>query len=105
MRIVEKRFRGSQICRVLSYPISYAITKLLLDKGSMSFNEIVNEVGRTKSTVCTHLSKLRLANIVRFEKNGRLTAYWIKYPEEVRQFMTGCENLVVRVSQKLQEDV
>ncbi len=105
MQIVEKKFRGSQICRVLSYPISYAVTKMMLERGSMTFDEIVNEVGRSKSTVCTHLSKLRLANIVRFEKIGRQTTYWIKYPEEVGQFVAGCENLVDRVSQKLQEDV
>lgn len=105
MQIVEKRFRGSQLCRVLSYPISYAITKMLMDRGSMSFVEIVSEVGRSKSTVCTHLSKLRLANIVRFEKNGRQTTYWIKYPDEVSQFMQASEHLVERTSQRLQEDV
>ncbi len=36
MRIVEKKFRGSIICRVLGYPISYGIVKLLLEKGRMS---------------------------------------------------------------------
>lgn len=105
MQIVEKKFRGSQICSVLSYPISYAIAKMLLERGSMSFLEIVKEVGRAKPTVCNHLSKLRLANIVRYEKQWRHTTYWIKYPEEVSGFMMACEKLVDRTSQKLQEDI
>ena len=105
MQIVEKKFRGSQICRVLSYPISFAIAKMLLERGSMSFDEIVKEVGRAKPTVCNHLSKLKLANIVRYDKKWRQTTYWIKYPEEVSELMSACEQLVDRTSQKLQEDL
>lgn len=105
MQIVEKKFRGSQICRVLSYPISYAVTKMLLERGSMTFDEIVNEVGRAKPTVCNHLSKLKLANIVRYDKKRRQTTYWIKYPEAVNELMSACEQLVDRISQKLQEDL
>lgn len=67
MRIAEKKFRGSQVCRVLSYPIVYAITKMLLEKGPLTLDDIVKAVGRSKPTVCNHLAKLRLANIVRYE--------------------------------------
>ena len=46
MKIVEKKYRGSVICRVLGYPISYAIVKMLLDRQSMSFADIVHAVKR-----------------------------------------------------------
>lgn len=70
MQIAEKRFRGSVICRILSYPISYAIVKMLLEKGEMDLDSIAARVKRTKPTVCCHLTKLRLANIVRYESQA-----------------------------------
>ncbi|MGB9722064.1 MAG: ArsR/SmtB family transcription factor [bacterium] len=104
MKIVEKRFRGSQICRVLSYPIAYAIVRLLLDKGPLDLNTIVRAVNRKKSTVCGHLSKLRLANIVRYDKQWRKTVYFVKYPEEINDFMKACEKVVERTSRRLKKD-
>jgi len=104
MKIVEKKFRGSQLCRVVSYPIAYAIVHLLLERGSMSLDEIVKEVQRTKQTVCGHLAKLKLANIVRYEKKGRKTKYWIKYPEVMSEFITICDKVVDRIARRLKED-
>ncbi len=104
MQIIEKKYRGSQICRVLGYPIPYAIVKLLLERGSMSLDELVKEVKRTKPTVCNHLAKLKLANIVRFDRKSRQTMYRIKYPQEITDFMKICEKLVERITQRLKED-
>ena len=44
MKIVEKKYRGSVICRVLGYPVSYAIVKMLLNRKKMSFTDIVKAV-------------------------------------------------------------
>jgi len=104
MKIQEKKFRGSQICRVLSYPISYAIAKMLLESGPLGLDDLVKEVKRTKSTVCNHMAKMRLANIVRYEKENRQTKYWIKYPYEMTEFMKACESLVERTTQRLRDD-
>ncbi len=104
MKIVEKRFRGSQMCKVLSYPISYAIVRLLLDKGPLDLPTIVKEVNRKKSTVCGHLAKLRLANIVRYDKQWRRTIYFIKYPEEIKELLMVCEKVVDRISRRLKKD-
>ncbi|MGB9721893.1 MAG: hypothetical protein ACPL28_10490 [bacterium] len=49
MKTIEKKFRGSLVCRVFGYPISYGIVKLLLDKGRMSLEEIANDVRRSKA--------------------------------------------------------
>ena len=105
MKIVEKKYRGSVVCRVLGYPISYAIVKMLLERRSMSFADIVHAVKRSKSTVCGHLTKLRLAHVVRYEKNDRETIYWIKYPKHVQSILDACESMVKRVSQRIDRDV
>lgn len=104
MKIIEKKFRGSQLCRVLSYPITYAIVRLLLEKGPCDLDSIVKEVQRKKSTVCCHLAKLRLANIVRFEKEWRRTVYFIKYPVEISAFVNVCEKTVERITRRLKKD-
>lgn len=104
MRIVEKKFRGSIICRVLGYPISYGIVKLLLEKGRMSLEEISSQVQRSKAAVCFQLTKLRLANIVRYERKGKKTLYWVKYPEEVKRIFKSCDSLVTRISRRLEKD-
>jgi len=104
MKIVEKRFRGSIICRVLGYPISYGIVKLLLQKGKMDLESIAKAVERSKPAVCFQLTKLRLAHIVRYERLGRSTTYWIKYPQEVEKLLDICESLAKRASRRLDTD-
>ena len=104
MKILERKFRGSVICRIFGYPITYAIVKLLLEKGPKDLDEIVNEVKRAKNTVCEHLSKLRLVNIVRYEKKQGKTVYFIKYPNELEAFFDTCESLVRRTAKGLDTD-
>ncbi len=104
MKIVEKRFRGSIICRVLGYPISYGIVKLLLKNGKMNLKAITKSAKRSEATVCYHLTKLRLANLVRYEKEGRNTIYWIKYLQHTKELLDISERLAVRISQRLDRD-
>lgn len=84
MQVIERRFRGSMICRVLGYPISYGIVKLLLEKGKLDLDRISVCVRRSRQATCAQLTRLRLANIVRYEKKGVHTLYWIKYEAEVK---------------------
>jgi predicted transcriptional regulator len=104
MQVIEKKFRGSMICRVLGYPISYGIVQLLLKKGKLELDTIAAHVKRSKQATCSQLTKLRLANIVRYDKKGLCTVYWIKYPKEVRQLLEDCERLAGRMSQRLDKD-
>ncbi len=101
---MEKKYRGSVICRVVGYPISYGIMKMLLENGPMELEEIVKRVERSKATVCIHLAKLKLANLVRYEKVGHKTMYWVKYPKETKQFLQSCEKLVERTTQRIRQD-
>ena len=105
MRVVERKFRGSVVCRVLGYPVSYGMVKLLLERGAMNLEDLATAARRAKSTTCTHLTKLRLANIVRYEKKGLETLYWVKYRNEVRRILRACESLVRRASRRLGKDV
>jgi DNA-binding transcriptional ArsR family regulator len=104
MKILERRFRGSVMCRTLGYPITYSIAKLLLEKGPMELGDVTRRVGRTKPTVCGHLAKLRMANLVRFEKTGFKTYYWVKYVKETRRCLEACERLAKRTTQKIDQD-
>jgi predicted transcriptional regulator len=105
MQVIEKRFRGSMICRVLSYPISYGIVKLLLEKGRMELDTIAAYVKRSRQATCSQLTKLRLANIIRYDRKGHHTIYWIKYPKEIKQLLDDCKRLVARISQRLDKEV
>lgn len=103
--MIEKRFRGSMICRVLGYPISYGIVKLLLERGEMELDNIAAYVKRSRQATCSQLTKLRLANIIRYDKKGQHTIYWIKYPKEIAQLLKDCEQLVSRISRRLDKDI
>jgi len=104
MKIMEKKYRGSLICRVMGYPITYAIVRMLLENGPTLLEEIVRRVGRSKGTVCNHLVKLKLANLVRYDKKGHKTIYWLKYPKEIEKFLHICEKLVERTTRRIKQD-
>lgn len=104
MKVLERRFRGSLICRILGYPISYGIIKMLREQGKMSLDEIVPHVKRSKQAICLQLAKLKLANIIRYERKGKATTYWIKYPREIEKILDACDDPVGRISQRLDQD-
>ena len=104
MKIIEKKYRGSVVCRIFGYPITYAIAEMLLEHGPMALDEIMAQVKISKSGVCLHLNKLKVANIIRYEKRWPKTFYWIKYPNEVRDFMNVCEKLVLRTTRRIKKD-
>jgi predicted transcriptional regulator len=104
MKIIEKKFRESLVCRVLGYPVSYEIVGMLLKNKAMTFNGIAKKIKRSKSTICYHLSKLRYAHVIRYEKTKQGTVYWIKYPKEVGAIMNACEGMVKRVTRGIETD-
>jgi DNA-binding transcriptional regulator GbsR (MarR family) len=104
VRIIEKKFRGSLICRLLDYPVAYAITKMLLENGPMPLDDIVKHVKISKPGVCVHLRKLRIGHIIRYEKRWPNTIYRIKYPKEVKLFLDAAEMLASRISRRIKQD-
>lgn len=104
MRVQELQFRASQTCRVLGYPIPFAIVRLLLDRGPLTLQDIRPKARRSKQDLCHHLTRLRLAQIVRYERQGRETRYWIKYPDEVRRLVDSAQALAERAGRRMQQD-
>jgi predicted transcriptional regulator len=104
VRIIEKKYRGSVMCRIFGYPITYAIVKLLLEHGAMDLDKIVKNVKISKSGVCNHLLKLKVANIIRYEKKWPKTIYRIKYPAEVKKLFDASEKLVIRTTKRIKKD-
>jgi predicted ArsR family transcriptional regulator len=104
MKIIEKKYRGSVLCRILGYPITYAIVKMLLEKGPMDLTQIAAEVSISKPGVLVHLRKLKIANIIRYEKRWPKTFYWVKYPKEIRAVLETIETLVARTTKRIELD-
>lgn len=104
MKILEKKYRGSLICRIFDYPIAYAITKLLLENGPMELDEIVKKVKISKPGVSAHLKKLKIAHIVRYEKRWPKTIYCIKYQKEVKNLLDAAEKLATRITKRITLD-
>lgn len=104
MKVVEKKYRGSLLCRILGYPITYAIVKMLLEGGPMALDEIAERTKITKAGVSIHLRKLKIANIIRYEKRWPKTYYWIKYPGELKGVLKAIDVLVTRTTKRLKKD-
>lgn len=94
MRVPEPQFRASQLCRVLGSPVSFGLAAVLLDRGPLSLTQLVRVARRSKSVTCYHLSKLRLAQIVRYENRDGETLYWIKYPGQLRPLLAALDVFV-----------
>jgi DNA-binding transcriptional regulator GbsR (MarR family) len=104
MKIIEKKYRGSVICRILGYPVTYAIVRMLLERGPMDLEQIATSVRISKPGVSIHLRKLKIANVIRYEKKWPKTFYWIKYPNEVRAVLETIERLVTRTTKQIEKD-
>ncbi len=79
----EGRYRESRLCRVLGNPVAYSLVVRLIENGSETPSDLANALQRSVHTVSHTLGKLRLADVVRFERYGRQVQYRLKYPEEI----------------------
>ncbi|MEO0185211.1 MAG: metalloregulator ArsR/SmtB family transcription factor [candidate division WOR-3 bacterium] len=95
----EIHYRESRVAKGLGDPAKYAITKLLLDTGPLSVNEIAKSVRRSQPTVSHHLAQLKNLEIVRYEARSSGSFYWIKYPEEIRRIIKSLNIFVNRTLQ------
>jgi DNA-binding transcriptional ArsR family regulator len=83
---------------VLGNPVVYAVVQLLHDRGSMSPTEIAAAVGRRLQTVSGHLATLRAVDLVRYERRGGVTRYWLKHARETVRLLASLADLVRQVS-------
>jgi predicted transcriptional regulator len=67
----EKVYRQSRLCRLFGDPIAFAIVNVLGESKVLSPIQIAQAVGRSVSRVSHVLAALRLAEVVRYETDGR----------------------------------
>ena len=70
----ETAYRQSRLCRLLGNPVAFAIVRALAENDEMSPGSVANAVGRSVSRVSHILAALRLAEVVRYETDGRREA-------------------------------
>ena len=90
----EGRYRESRMCRVLGNPLAYGVVAKLLETGPQTPSELARSVGRSITTVSHTLGKLRLAELVRFDRTGRVALYRVKYPREIRALVKALDRFV-----------
>ena len=66
-------YRQSRLCRLLGNPVAFVVVQLLAENKQMSPGEIAWAVGRSVQRVSTVLAALRLAEVVRYESDGKRT--------------------------------
>lgn len=76
----ETAYRASRLCRVLGNPTAFQIVKALQGGRRRTPSELSAQIGVPQTTTSMTLRVLRLAEVVRYERQGRFSFYWLKYP-------------------------
>jgi DNA-binding transcriptional ArsR family regulator len=71
----------------LGNPLAFAIVDVLGAAKELSPSEIARAVGQSVSRVSHVLGALHLAEVVRYETDGRLARYRLKHSRETRQIL------------------
>ncbi|MFQ6006796.1 MAG: ArsR/SmtB family transcription factor [Woeseia sp.] len=94
----EAAYRQSRLCRLLGNPLAFAIVQVLTENKDLSPSAVAKAVGRSISRASHVLAALRLAEIVRYETDGRQARYRLKHPREVRQILRALSEFIASAS-------
>lgn len=94
----ETVYRQSRLCRVLGNPLAFTVVQILAEKGEMSPSQIAAAVGRSVSRVSNVLAALRLAEVVRYQTEGRKARYRLKHPRETRKLLAALGTFIESAS-------
>jgi predicted transcriptional regulator len=78
--VEEDSYRQSRLCRLLGNPVAFAVVELLAENKALNPSEIARAVGRSVQRVSTVLGALRLAEVVRYDTDGKHNRYRLKHP-------------------------
>ena len=96
---VEKvSYRQSRLCRLLGNPIAFTVVILLAENKNMSTGEIAKAIGRSVPRTSNILGALRLAELVRYETEGRHARYRLKHPRELKSILDALSGFVKTTS-------
>ena len=90
----EDSYRQSRLCRLLGNPVAFAVVQLLAENKELSPSQIARAVGRSVQRVSTVLGALRLAEVVRYDTDGKRNRYRLKHPSEVRSVLGALSRFV-----------
>jgi len=96
--VEEDSYRQSRLCRLLGNPIAFAVVELLAENKELNPSEIARAVGRSVPRVSNVLAALRLADVVRYDSDGKRNYYRLKHPGETRQVLAALSRVVKAAS-------
>ncbi len=96
--VEEVSYRQSRLCRLLGNPIAFTVVILLAENKNMSTGEIAKAIGRSVPRTSNMLGALRLAELVRYETEGRHARYRLKHPREVKRILDALSGFVKTTS-------
>jgi len=96
--VEEDSYRESRLCRVFGNPVAFAVVELLAENKELNPSEIARAVGRSVPRVSNVLAALRLAEVVRYDSDGKHNYYRLKHPGEIRQILAALSRFVKAAS-------
>ena len=94
----EDSYKQSRLCRLLGNPVAFAVVELLAENKELNPSDIARAVGRSVPRVSNVLGALRLADVVRYDSDGKRNYYRIKHPSEIRQVLAALSRAVKAAS-------
>ena len=94
----EDSYSQSRLCQVLGNPVAFAVVELLAENTELNPSEIARAVGRSVPRVSNVLGVLRLADVVRYDSDGKHNCYRLKHPSEIRQALAALSRFVKTAS-------
>ena len=92
--VEEVSYRQSRLCRLLGNPVAFTVVSLLTVNKDLSTGEIAKAIGRSVPRTSNILGALRLAELVRYETEGRHARYRLKHPREVKKILDALSEFV-----------
>ena len=96
----ETKYRESRVCRLLGNPVVYQLVLFLENGGPLTPGKLAKFSGRSVQTVSGHLAKLRAADLVRYDSDGKQVRYWLKHKRDTQSLLKALET-IVQTSTKL----
>jgi len=82
----------------LGNPLAFAVVQLLAENRELTPSEIAKAVGRSVQRVSTVLGVLRVAEVVRYQADGKRNRYRLKHPSEIKGVLSALSRFVKSAS-------
>ncbi len=96
--VEELSYRQSRLCRLLGNPVAFTVVLLLANSKDVSTGEIARAIGQSVPRTSNILGALRLAEVVRYETEGKHARYRLKHPREIRRILDALSGFVKTTS-------